>query len=79
VKTHLVQSILVTLCCCQILGVVAIIYSALAHAKNAEGDYDRARELASKANTWGLAGVVLGVIAGIIYAFVGFQTGEFVP
>jgi hypothetical protein len=68
VDAHLLQSILVTICCCQIFGIVAIVFSALAMGKNSEGDYAKAEEYAKKANTWAIWGAVLGIIVGVIYA-----------
>jgi hypothetical protein len=68
VKTYLTQSIIVTLCCCQLLGIVAIIFSALAHSKNGEGKYAEAADYARKANLWGILAFAGGLLLGIAYA-----------
>lgn len=66
VQNNLAQSILVTLCCCMPLGIVAIIYSAQVNGKLAAGDVEGARESAKNAQTWAYWAFGLGIFAGII-------------
>lgn len=67
VPTKLVQSILVTIFCCQIFGIVAIVYSAIAMGKNSAGDYAGAQEAAKKANMWAWIGFGIGLVVVIGY------------
>ncbi|MCC5821791.1 MAG: CD225/dispanin family protein [Phycisphaerales bacterium] len=78
-QTFLIPSILVTIFCCQIFGIVAIVYAAIATGKNSSGDYLGAADAGAKAKMWCLIGfgiglviiigyialVMLGVVAGI--------------
>lgn len=66
--THLVFSILVTLFCCQIFGIVAIVYSAIATGKNSAGDYAGARQAAGTAKVWNWVGFGIGFIFIMLYA-----------
>jgi heme A synthase len=69
--TKLVQSILVTIFCCQIFGIVAIVFSAIAMGKNSSGDYAGARDAAKKANMWGWIGFGVGLM--VIIGYVGLM------
>ncbi|XAM00980.1 CD225/dispanin family protein [Phycisphaeraceae bacterium D3-23] len=54
---QLVSSILIMLFCCQPLGIVSTVFSALAMSANSSGDYDTAHRQANtarKCNAWGL-------------------------
>ena len=64
---RLAQSILVTIFCCQVAGIVAIVYSALAMGKNGGGDYTMAHKYARLANTWGWVGFGTGLLCILAY------------
>lgn len=66
-KTYLVPSILVTIFCCQIFGIVAIVYAAIATGKNSSGDYAGAAEAGGKAKMWMLIGLGIGLVAWVLY------------
>lgn len=65
--TFLVPSILVTIFCCQIFGIVAIVYSAIAMGKNSSNDYAGAQEAASKAKMWCWLGFGVGLVIILLY------------
>jgi len=64
-KTWLVESILVTIFCCQILGIISIIYAAGVEAKFYRGDVMGAENASRTAKTLVLVSVIFGVL-GII-------------
>jgi cytochrome c biogenesis protein CcdA len=80
VPTYLWQSIVVTLCCCLPLGVVAIIYSAQVNSKLSAGDMTGAVDASKKARMWcwiALAGGLVGFAIGIILQAVGMTWTKF--
>ena len=70
-QNYLVQSILITLCCCVPPGIVAIVYAAQVNTKLAAGDIQGAQESARLAKIWSWVGFGLGILVGIIYAIAG--------
>lgn len=69
---YLVQSILVTLCCCLPFGIVAIIFAAQVNSKLATGDYAGAVEASGKAKMWCWIAFGLGIVAILLsFAFSG--------
>lgn len=73
IPNYLVQSILVTFCCCLPLGIVAIIFAAQVNSKLAEGDIIGAREASAKAKlfTWIAFGIGIAcyimLFAGLVF------------
>jgi hypothetical protein len=67
IPNYLVQSILVTLCCCLPLGVVAIIFAAQVNSKLAAGDIAGAQEASQKAKMFCWIGFGLGLVVTIIW------------
>lgn len=71
-KTWLVESILVTIFCCQILGIISIIYAAGVESKFYRGDIAGAESSSSTAKTLVLVSVGLGLVSivaiGILFA-----------
>jgi hypothetical protein len=72
-KNYLVWSILVTLFCCLIPGIVAIVFSAQVNGLWAQGRYADAQRMAARARTWVLISVVLGLIVYGINAIAFFS------
>ena len=66
VNTYLIPSIIVTLCCCLPLGIVAIVFAAQSSSKLSAGDLNGARESASRAKLFFWLALVLGIIANIV-------------
>jgi Interferon-induced transmembrane protein. len=67
IPNYLVQSILVTLCCCLPLGVVAIVFSAQVNSKLAAGDIAGAQDASNKAKMFAWIGFGLGIVVMIIW------------
>lgn len=65
--TYLVWSVLATVLCCLIPGIVAIVYSTMVSSKYYAKDYEGARRASEKAQYWIIASVVLGVITAAVY------------
>lgn len=61
--TYLALSIILTILCCQITGVIAIIYSASVSSKYRAGDYMGAQKASDRAGVWCIVSIVLGLIA----------------
>ena len=71
VPNHMVGAILTAIFCCQIGGIVAIVYAAQVNSKLARGDVEGARAASKTANTWITVNIITGVLIGIIYAIIG--------
>lgn len=59
VPNYLVGSILTALCCCQVTGVVAIVYAVQANSLASNGRFDDAVRSSNNARNWILASVAL--------------------
>lgn len=66
----LVQSILVTLCCCLPFGIAAIIFSAMAMSANNEQNYAKAHECSEKAGKFILWGFITGIVINIVVVII---------
>lgn len=62
IPNYLVQSILVTICCCLPLGVVAIIFAAQVNSKLAAGDIAGAQEASNKAKLFCWIALAIGLV-----------------
>lgn len=71
-SNYLILAIVTTFLCCNITGVVSIIYAAQVNAKWNGGDYEGAIQDSKNAKLWGLIGLVGGaILIGIIAIFYG--------
>lgn len=62
--TYLVWSILATVLCCLIPGIVAIIYSTRISSAYFSGDYERAKRYSEMAEWW----IMITIVAGLVWA-----------
>ena len=79
VPNHMVGAILTAIFCCQIGGIVAIVYAAQVNSKLASGDIEGARAASKTASTWIAVNIIIGLIGGLLYvifAVVGALSGE---
>ena len=66
VPNYLVQSILVTLCCCLPFGIVAIVYAAQVNTKLAANNFAGAQESSQQAKKWCWIGLGTGIVVNLI-------------
>lgn len=76
VKTYLTEAILVTLFCCQIGGIVAIVYAANASSAVSRGDYNEAVRNSASAQTWVNISFFVGIGVGVLYLLLGIAGGR---
>jgi len=69
-SNYLILAIVTTFFCCQITGVVSIIYAARVNAKWDGGDYAGAEQDSKNAKLWGLIGLIGGGILLLIFFIV---------
>lgn len=67
VPNYLVQSVLVTLCCCLPFGIVAIVYSAQVNGLLAGGNIAGAIKASNSAKMWGWIAFGLGLLIQVAY------------
>lgn len=65
--TYLVWSVIMTVVCCLIPGVVAIIFSSQVSTKYFSGDIEGARRASRNAEIWIIVSFVLGVLSATLY------------
>ena len=83
-KNYLVESILVTMCCCQPLGIVGIVFASQVNSRYNAGDYNGALQASKDAKKWISWGFGIGLVFMLLvfafYAamiFLGFNQGLF--
>lgn len=72
-KTWLVESILVTIFCCQILGIISIIYAAGVESKFYRGDITGAENASKTAKTLVIVSVGIGLAGIVVLGILGFM------
>ncbi len=75
---YLVFAILTTIFCCQILGIVSIVYAAQVNSKWATGDHAGAEEASRNAKLWAWISAGIGIalaLLGILLATFGVLAG----
>lgn len=66
-STYLVWSIVMTVLCCFIPGIVAIIFSSQVSSRYYIGDYEGAQRASNRAQIWIIVSFVLGVLSASLY------------
>lgn len=81
---YLVFSILATIFCCQILGIVSIVFAAQVNSKWANGDFEGALNASKNAKLWAWIAFASGIAAGLLFTLLsilgvlaGFSMGGF--
>lgn len=72
-QNHLAMAIITTLICCQITGIISIIYASQVNSKYSEGNYEGAIRASQNAKTWWVVGLAIGIIGwiiGLIYSII---------
>lgn len=64
--TYLVPSILATILCCVIPGIVAIVFSSMVSTKYYTGDYEGAARASRRAEIWIIASIVFGLVVNTL-------------
>ena len=67
---------MVTLFCCLIPGIVAIVFSAQVNGLWAQGRYAEAQKMSDRARTWVIISVVLGLIGIVFSIFYALSNGD---
>ena len=71
---HLLKAILSTVLCIPLIGLVAIVYAAQVDSCYSQGFYDEAMEKSRRANAWGNAAIIVGlVIYFVVFVFFFFM------
>lgn len=61
-QNYLALSIISTLFCCQIFGIIAIIYAAQVNSKYIAGDYFGAQSASNNAKIWSFLSIGIGLL-----------------
>ncbi|MBN2636351.1 MAG: CD225/dispanin family protein [Prolixibacteraceae bacterium] len=70
-SNYLVFAILTTLFCCQILGIVSIVYAAQVNSKWYAGDYQGSIDASRNAKLWAWVAFGIGIISWTIWILLG--------
>lgn len=65
-SSYMWLGILSTLLCCLPLGIVSIVYASKVNTLWLSGHYEEAKKASDKAQDWGIASVLVGIVFGII-------------
>lgn len=65
--THLVWAVIVTVCCCFIPGIVAIVMSSRVSSRYYAGDMEGAKRASKACEWWIIASFILGVLSATLY------------
>lgn len=64
---YLVWSIVVTILCCLIGGIVALVYSSKVNSAYDRGDYAASMSASNSAKTWCIVSAIIGLLGNAVY------------
>lgn len=76
-KNYLIESILITIFCCQPFGIVSFVYASQVNSKYTAGDYEalQSSKEAKKWIKWGfISGLIIVILFLLFYGFMFFVT-----
>lgn len=65
-QNYLALAIISTLFCCQIFGIISIIYATQVNSKYIAGDYNGAESASKNAKLWGFLSVGIGLLTIVV-------------
>ena len=74
--SYLIWSVLATVLCCLIPGIIAIIYSASVSTRYYAGDLNGARRASDRAQIWVIVSIVTGIVWSALYLPLMLLTGQ---
>ncbi|SNR31863.1 CD225/dispanin family protein [Lutibacter flavus] len=74
-KNYLVESILVTIFCCQPFGIVGIVFASQVNSKFSIGDYEGALKASKNARNWMNWGLIAGILIFVLSLVFMFALG----
>lgn len=74
-KNYLVESILVTIFCCQPFGIAGIVFASQVNSKFASGDYEGAQKASKSAKKWMTWGIISWAILSVLSLIFVFALG----
>ncbi|MDO5664759.1 MAG: CD225/dispanin family protein [Bacteroidia bacterium] len=74
-NTWLWQSIIITLCCSPLFGIIALMNAVQVNSSYNIGNYEKAERVSRRAKTWLLVGLITGIIYYIVMIIL-MQTGN---
>lgn len=66
-RNYMTEAILVTIFCCQPLGIVSIVLAAGINSDYRLGNYEKAERQSRQAGTWVLVSFIVGLVANLLY------------
>lgn len=71
-SNYLVFAILTTFFCCQILGIVSIVFAAQVNSKWASGDFEGALNASKNAKLWAWIAFGSGIAIAVVFTLLAF-------
>ena len=71
-NTYMVWAILVTVCCCQVFGIISIVKASQVSGLYYQGNYEEALAASRAARNWAIAGAVSSVAIVLACAAINF-------
>lgn len=74
-NTWLWQSIVITLCCSPLFGIIALVNAVQVNSSYFAGNYEKAERASRRAKIWSLVGLITGIIYYVVMIIL-MQTGN---